>query len=469
MRLPLIVSLLILATLNPVITQKPLGCFLIVDSSIKFNLNRLQKESNYLLEVPEEFRPLTPDPQKDYKLTFNFCTNPTVPSEDCLSSIYSMGYLYTLDPARILPKTDDLKKCLPVTDRESTWLYLKALDDPTNQFFTPKFKIQSTTSVSMVHRVLQNEEGKIIGIRGIATNLQQGFYNFEYEIRCPTESNPESNFTMKILDNQDFKREGQSPIKTIKIFKFDEAGCGRDFSGILKFLEENPWIFAIVCIVAGFFLVFFGFKFLRWALAVVGGLVGFVFTLGLILWFWNYKGASSAEIFFVLAISLLVGLISAYVFYSFTEIGVFCAGGFLGFLLANLAITLIEGFFNVTLAGWIVWTIIIVFVVCFILLGKYLHDFCVILATSTSGSYLLVRGVGTVAGEFPDSDSLITKLSKKELANFPWQWWAYIGAMVGLLLIGLLIQFKQRKNKKKYEAKGKNDWKKGLMNDDFYD
>ena len=58
--------------------------------------------------MPEEYRSLTPDPDFNYKLTFNFCTNPEAPFEDCTTSIYSMGYLYTL--------------------------YLKALDDPTNKY-----------------------------------------------------------------------------------------------------------------------------------------------------------------------------------------------------------------------------------------------------------------------------------------------------------------------------------------------
>ena len=144
---------------------------------------------------------MTPDPENEYKLTFNFCTNPEAPFEDCTTSIYSMGYLYTLDPAKPKVAAEDLKKCLPVSDRDSTWQYLKALDDPTNQIKSPDPISRVREPTKMLHRVLLSEEGKVLGIRGIATNIQQGYYNFEYEIRCPTEQNPESDFTLKILDN----------------------------------------------------------------------------------------------------------------------------------------------------------------------------------------------------------------------------------------------------------------------------
>jgi hypothetical protein len=62
----------------------------------------------------------------------------------------------------------------------------------------------------------------------------------------------------------------------------------------MKFLDENPWVFASGSIILGIFLLLYGFKFIRWALAIVGGLAGFVVTLGTILWFWNYKGGSTA-------------------------------------------------------------------------------------------------------------------------------------------------------------------------------
>jgi hypothetical protein len=45
----------------------------------------------------------------------------------------------------------------------------------------------------------EEENEKALGVRGIATNTDEGMYNFEYEIRCPTEENPSGEFSMKIL------------------------------------------------------------------------------------------------------------------------------------------------------------------------------------------------------------------------------------------------------------------------------
>lgn len=285
---------------------------------------------------------------------------------------------------------------------------------------------------------LTEDERKVLGIRGIATNVDEGLYNFEYEIRCPTDDHPVGDFTTKILP----KTAEEGSRRRVKIFKYDKSGCGNDYSGIIKFLEENPWVFATGSIILGIFLLFWGYKFIRWALAIVGGLAGFILVLGTILWFWNYKAGSSAQIFFVIAVSFLVGLLIGYIFYSFTKIAICGAGGFLGFLLSNLTIDLIEGFADVTIAKWLYWLIVIIFIVLFTLFGKYMHDHCLILTSSVTGAYLTVRGVGTVAGEYPEDGSLIKKIQDDGVGDFPWQWWVYISALIILFIVGMVIQYK---------------------------
>lgn len=52
----------------------PLSCMHILDSHIQFNLNDLQEKNNYDIDIPAVYRPLLPDPTKEYKLAFNFCT-----------------------------------------------------------------------------------------------------------------------------------------------------------------------------------------------------------------------------------------------------------------------------------------------------------------------------------------------------------------------------------------------------------
>jgi hypothetical protein len=329
-----------------------------------------------------------------------------------------MAYLFTDDPDsdKAGEKNEDLKKCMPLTDKNTSWQYLKAKDDPTNkrilqvvQGMVDKLKNRLFEKVPSLtkKKLSEDDEDKVLGIRGIATNTDEGLYNFEYEIRCPTDLKPEGDFEVKILPSKGFKRSDQENRRIVKLFKYDYSGCGNDFSGIIRFLDENPWVFATGSIVLGIFLLFYGYKFIRWALAIVGGLAGFILVLGIILWFWNYKAGSSAQIFFVIAISFLVGLLIGYIFYSFTKIAICGAGGFLGFLLSNLVIDLIQGFGDVILAKWVYWTIVVVFIILFTLFGKYMHDHCLILTTSVTGSYLLVRGAGSILGEYPDDQQLI--------------------------------------------------------------
>jgi hypothetical protein len=181
---------------------------------IQFNLGDLQKGNNYDLDVPEEYKALTPDPLKTYKIAFNFCTKAQKPLVGCASSNYSMAYLYTEDdeakPEADLEK-DDLDKCMPLTDENTSWKYVEAKKDSTNKrilAFVQKYVDRVKNRV--YGRVLEDEDdSEVLGIRGIASNSDEGLYNFEYEILCPTDDNPEKDFTMKILADTEFKRLNQ--------------------------------------------------------------------------------------------------------------------------------------------------------------------------------------------------------------------------------------------------------------------
>lgn len=71
----IILSIVLIFTLASIgKSSLPLSCNLLIDSQYQFNLNDLQSDTNYDLEVPLEFKPLTPEPTKTYKLVFNFCT-----------------------------------------------------------------------------------------------------------------------------------------------------------------------------------------------------------------------------------------------------------------------------------------------------------------------------------------------------------------------------------------------------------
>lgn len=212
-----------------------------------------------------------------------------------------MGYLYTDDKSTDPPKEStqvkgsDYKTCMPLSNVNTTWEYLKATDDsPFSKVLNYlNDQVEGLKGRLRRNRLLQTQD-PALGIKAIAINIDEGLYNFNYEIRCSSDEHPDGDFSMSITNLSQFQRDNQTSRFTIKIFKYDKSGCGKDYSGILLFLDENPWIFSIVMIFMGIFLCFFGFKFVRWALAIVGGLTGFIVVLGVILWFWNYKAGSTA-------------------------------------------------------------------------------------------------------------------------------------------------------------------------------
>jgi hypothetical protein len=133
----IIVPVLLLAMASVGKSALPLKCVQLVDSHIQFNMNDLQKDGNYDLEVPLQYKLLTPNPLQNYRLTFNFCTKADPPLIDCTASIYSMAYLYTNDNSTNEKRENkgekkvgaDLTKCMPLSNQNTSWDYLNAIEE----------------------------------------------------------------------------------------------------------------------------------------------------------------------------------------------------------------------------------------------------------------------------------------------------------------------------------------------------
>lgn len=171
-------SVLILALAQITSCALPLGCVHLIDSHVQFNLNDLQKNNNYEIDVPEQYKSLTPDPTKSFKLVFNFCTKAQPPITDCEESNYAMGYLYTDDKTIDQPeessqlKNSDYKTCMPMSNVNTSWEYLKATDD--SQFSKVinylNQQVEGLKGRLRRNRLLQTED-KALGIKAIATNI----------------------------------------------------------------------------------------------------------------------------------------------------------------------------------------------------------------------------------------------------------------------------------------------------------
>lgn len=411
-------TLLSIVNSTPMLQKGPLDCNIYIkDQSLFYNLGNLQSEDNYNLDLKY---PTKDSEMIDGDFSFNFCTQAKKPIGQCLSDMGAFGYLYYKGT------------CLTISSLKTKWTYT----------------------------MFENKEDK--GLQAYADNSENGEaipYDLKYTVICKNDG--EAEFSTQFVDNS--KRE--PPARSyVELTIEDVSGCPRDFSKLIEFIQENPWVFGILFVVFGGFMCFFGFKFLKYCLSLVGFIIGFLGSLLITLWFWNYKAASTEQIAFVVLFCLLLGLILGYIFYTFTKFAIGGAGGFLGWLVANLVFVTIEGLAQEELSIWIYLLFVAVFVVGFIMFGLYVHDLCLVLATSIGGSYILVRGLGVIFGQYPDEESLERKIRTEGLVDFPWEWWLYISIFVVLSVVGIVLQCRIMR-KQKLDDDYEDDWKKDLMKD----
>ena len=98
-------------------------------------------------------------------------------------------------------------------------------------------------------------------------------------------------------------------------------------------------------------------------------------------------------------------------------------------------------------------------VVCavFALLGLWIHDHILIWGTSIGGAYIMIRGIGTGIGNYPDEFRMATDIKYGKFKTIPSWFWVYLSCVFLFSILGLIVQYHRHcQNKKKREQE--NDW-----------
>lgn len=154
----------------------------------------------------------------------------------------------------------------------------------------------------------------------------------------------------------------------------------------------------IIAIVAGLIICFLGRKLFRPILFIAGIMLG-VCLVWLICYSTFLKSDSRAWVFYVvLVISLLIGLAIGYLLFKLAKIGAFILAGWGGY---TLGLLLYNAFMYKVASGqaffWC-WTLGLALVCAILALCLFEH--VLILSTSLLGSFLVINGIGLVAGHY---------------------------------------------------------------------
>ncbi len=252
------------------------------------------------------------------------------------------------------------------------------------------------------------------------------------------------------IDNIDFTSSNGGCTHTLE---FDSLyGCTlRSTYLFLRLLQDYKIIFCIIFILLGLIICFFGHRYLKYAIVIICGLVVCYAAITALLNF--FPNLITSEIVLIIALIVLFVLGCAVGFWikNMTKLIVVLLGGFLGFCCAKFLYQIVQNYveFNPT---YLYYICIAVCVIIGALLGYFLSDLIIIIATAVFGAYLIMRGISLVAGHYLDEGYIIDLIKSQEweqLKSIRDGWtYAYLGVWVVLSLVGIVVQCKTKRQLK---------------------
>ena len=206
-------------------------------------------------------------------------------------------------------------------------------------------------------------------------------------------------------------------------------------------MNDNPWVIAILLIVAGAFIAFYGRKFFKWTISIVSGGMTFFILMLLFSAFGMLKrleGNKEGSVFLVvLAFFLAIGLgvLVGFIILKLQRYGA-------AILIATVGFFAGVNIYNILLA----WTenlyiyLALAFgcaIAAFYLSFKYYHKI-LITTTSVLGSYAFFRGISMFAGGFPNEIQLMQDLANGDAEKPGWPFYLYIVG-IALMAVGAYI------------------------------
>lgn len=220
-------------------------------------------------------------------------------------------------------------------------------------------------------------------------------------------------------------------------------------SSLWNFLSDHKWISTVAFIVIGFFLCFFGLKFLKFTISLASFVLGFVISLAVFDAVMD-RDTSNTMNYVAFFVSLAVGAIFSFIAFKVEKAGFFALGALGGVTIALIASNIIQ-----SEDKYVLWGLMGVCAFIFGTLCVYIKDYLIIFVSSLVGAYMLVKGASFYIGGFPNEFTLSQEISNGDF-SFPWNYYLYLSALVVLKIGGAVFQYKNRQKKKEEKKKRSN-------------
>lgn len=198
-----------------------------------------------------------------------------------------------------------------------------------------------------------------------------------------------------------------------QLYAKSKHGCIlSNFYAISAFINANKIPFGIALIVIGLFLCFLGSKLVKITIAIIAFLstVGLIFVL--VFSIIGVNQLSNAIMWVILACTILLAAVVAYLFYKYVNVFYACLGGVTGFVIGMNIYTFFLRYIESN-PDVVYWVTVVICVIIGILFAIYFRKHLLIISTSFIGSYAIIRGPSLYIGGFP-SESQVTDLVKRK-------------------------------------------------------
>lgn len=221
---------------------------------------------------------------------------------------------------------------------------------------------------------------------------------------------------------------------------------------VSRFFYKYYYLFGAFLIVAGFFLAFFGNKFVNIVIFLVASSAVAITLSSLFINLALSKVDKEWVVWTAFVIIVLVSLGVGALLVKFRKYGVAIFAGWGGVLL-GFVVTTSFGVSNV----YAYYAIIVAGAIGMFFIAVKIEKTVIIMLTAFIGAYAFVRGISLYAGGFPSETELHAEIAANitSLETMPKTYYAYLGGIVVLFIISTIYQFKnnQAKEKKRAELK----------------
>lgn len=227
------------------------------------------------------------------------------------------------------------------------------------------------------------------------------------------------------------------------VYMEHDSGCSMyNFSGFVKFLDNNTWLSGTLLVVLGVLLTFFGRQFFKYIMVSFAAIIGFCIVMyfatlfGWLLQLWS--------LIIMIILALVAGGGVGYFFWYHDRFTIGLMGVAAGVMVGAALYSLILAITKYD-ALWLIITLVVSGGVTFGILAFKTKENFLSFCTAFMGGYFFMRGFTFWFGHYPSEMEMFTMMVNGETLQLTWQFWLYFMSFIIVFVIGFIWQIQYYK------------------------